>query len=320
MNRITALIIGAGKIGAFFDDPKSKDIITHAHAYKKHPNFKLLGFVDNDPSKASLAAKVWGVKSYKNIEEAFSKENQIDVVSVCVPDDFHYEILKDVANRPVKVIFAEKPITKSLAEAKEIIALCKEKNISLQVNYSRRFVPEYIELRKEITRGDFGKFITGSGYYGKGIIHNGSHLIDLIRTFTSEIVGIKSISKNNDFYEDDPSVSAILSMKNGGSIVFMTMDCHNYTVFELDLLFEKGRIRIKNSGEIIEKYEAKKSDSLKDYKFLYKTCEIKTSSNRSIYFAIENIFSNIKSNAQLLCTGIEAYQNLSVAIDLKDKQ
>ena len=61
------LIIGAGKIGAFFDQPGSENILTHAHAFSTHPGFKLLGFVDSNAGQAQKAVSIWGGEYFNNL-------------------------------------------------------------------------------------------------------------------------------------------------------------------------------------------------------------------------------------------------------------
>ena len=210
MKRIlNVLIIGAGKIGAFFDTPASNGTLTHAHAFCASSNFKLVGFVDNDNLAAQKAASIWGWKAFDSLADVFL-HHSIDIVSVAVPDEYHFEILKQLANYPVKLVFAEKPLTKKLSEAVEIIELYQQKSISLLVNYTRRFVPEFRELKERFTNGVFGKYLSGTGYYGKGTLHNGSHLIDFLHYLIGHIKQHSGISVCYDYYTDDPSVSAIL--------------------------------------------------------------------------------------------------------------
>ena len=59
-----SIIIGSGNIGAFYDNPKSENILTHAHAYSKHPNTKFAVFIDSDISKAQKATEIWGGNYY----------------------------------------------------------------------------------------------------------------------------------------------------------------------------------------------------------------------------------------------------------------
>ncbi|OVE70737.1 hypothetical protein CCS79_01825 [Clostridium diolis] len=310
------LIVGAGNIGAFFDTKSSKNILTHANAFYRTEGFNLLGFVDVSENKGKRAATLWDVKYFSTLEDAFNT-NEIDVVSVCVPDDYHYDILKKVSNFPIKLVFAEKPLAKNLDQASEIIRIYGEKNIRCLVNYSRRFVNEFNILRKNILEGQYGNFVCGNGYYGKGILHNGSHLIDLLRYLISEIKDFKILSHSFDFYDDDPSVSAILNFENGGNFVMQNVPCSNYTIFEMELLFQYKRIKIVDSGFKIEIYDVLDSEVFAGYKNLYKVKEYETELNKAMLNSVINIYNNLNNDEELKCTLEDGYKDMSICEKLK---
>src|SRR3989339_2147333 len=137
--KFKALIIGAGRIASGFDDPKSKQILTHAHAYKKHPQIEFIGFYDIDFKKAKLAAKKWSVGSYSDFKKAIN-ENMPDIISICTPDRNHFEQFKMISqlkNKP-KIVICEKPLTVGLYNTKKIVQLYNKKKIPVLVNHSRR--------------------------------------------------------------------------------------------------------------------------------------------------------------------------------------
>jgi len=319
MKKHRAIIIGAGNIGAFFDDPESKHILTHAHAYSIHPDFELVGFVDVDTERAKKAAEIWGGVAYPDINSVFSAEKEIDVVSVCTPDQFHSEVIKNLLEKPIKLIFAEKPLTQSVAEAEEAVRIAKTKNISILVNYSRRFLPEFQEIASSIKSRKYGNFLVGNGYYNKGVLHNGSHLIDLVRFLVGEVSDSKTIALDNDFYADDPSCSAVLNLNNGKNLTILSAPATFFTIFELDLVFEKGRIEIRDSGNQIEISKIAESDVFKNYKYLVSDRKISSSLDKAIYFAVDNISNHINSNVKLICDGGEAILDLETAINIKEK-
>ncbi len=193
--------------------------------------------------------------------------NNIDIVSVAVPDEFHFSVLKSLINYNLKLIIAEKPVAKTINEAKEILITIKAPII---VNYSRRFVPEFIELKSKIQKGEFGNFVSGYGYYGKGLLHNGTHMIDLIRFLIGEIKDCKPLNYNNDFYPVDASIDVILKLANGVEFYLKNIDCNLFSIFEADFIFEKARIKMLDSGTKLEIYEIKDSDAFKNYKTLLK--------------------------------------------------
>lgn len=304
MDIYSVLIIGAGKIGAFFDTPESERFLTHAHAFSSHPGFRVVGFVDVDPAQARRAAEVWGGEAFDSLAAACAGLD-LDVAVVAAPDEFHYDLLKDLAGFPLRLVFAEKPLTKKLVEAEEIIALYRERGIALGLNYTRRFVPEFAALKGDIEAGRFGRFLTGTGYYGKGTLHNGSHMVDLLRFLLGEVAAIQTISPVHDYYEDDPSCSAVLSMANSGHVYMQAVDCRYYTMFELDLLFEQGRVRVVDAGFRIEIFEVRESDIFAGYRNLNLSGVQTTGLGSAFSHAAERIHTYLSSGAPLPCSGAD---------------
>lgn len=315
--RYNVLIIGAGSIGAFFDTPDSDNILTHAHAFTKHKGFNLIGFFDLDIEKAMKAVSIWGGKAFKNIEEALAKE-PVDIVCVAAPDDCHYAILKRISETNIKFVFAEKPLAGSMTEADEITQLYKQRKISLAVNYSRRFIPEFQNIKKDINKGLYGDYITGTGYYGKGLLHNGSHLIDLLIYFIGEIKESEYIGSISDFTEKDPSISALLYFNNNRDFFLQCIDSRFYTIFEIELFFKKKRISIKDLGCKIEEYDIIEGQFVKGYKNMVKTKEIATSAKKSLYYSVDNIYNHLTKSEEIKCSIDDAYKAMQSCIYIKE--
>ena len=313
------LIIGAGNIGAFYDNPNSDKILSHAHAYTKHKGFNLVGFIDVDQEKSIKATAIWGGKAFKDIESALDIENSIDIAVVGVPDDFHFNTLRELSKYDLKVIVIEKPITKTLAEAKEIIKIFNSKKTKLLVNYSRRFVPEFEKIKTKIEAGTYGEYLTGTGYYGKGIAHNGSHMVDLLRYFIGEIKEFNVINSVTDFYEDDKTVSAVLQLGNKKPFYLQGVDCRKYTVFEMDLLFENKRIRICDLGFKLEEYDVFDSSVYNGYQNIVKVSEKSTSLDHAIFNAAENLYNFLSQNQSLKCNLDDGFKALETSLKIQGK-
>lgn len=294
-------IIGAGRIGALLDHPQSPQILTHAHGYKASEDFEIVGFVDRDLKRAEDASTCWGGYAFDSIERLFEKQD-VDVVSVCVPDELHYETLLALVKRPVKFIFLEKPAVRTTAEAEAVDVLYAGRPIRVLVNHTRRFVPEIRKTREAIKNGGYGDFLTGTGYYGKGLLHNGSHMVDLLRFLLDEVGEVKKISQTADFYDDDPSVSALLSLRGGGIFYLRHIDCRKFDIFELDLIFERKRLRICEFGSVMEEYSIADSDVFKGYRTLKKDAEYATEHRKAMRHAVANIRNNLERDEPLACT------------------
>jgi len=272
------LIFGAGQIAAGYDTPDSESILTHAHAIKKYSGFNLIGFYDKDTNKAKEASEKWQTVCYKTPEYA-------DIVVICTPDDVHIESIQQAVAFSPKLIILEKPIARRFDDVLKIRSITEQ--IPVQVNFSRRFVAEFQELSNSIK--DYGKFLTGMGLYGKGFVHNGSHMIDLLKLLLGEITVLEIISEMHDFYDNDATKTLKLCFDCGGEYFMQGIDCRHYSVFELDLCFEKARIKILDSGRLIQIFRPVNSKEYIGYMNL--TLE------NEIYPKIDNAMLNLYHNA-----------------------
>lgn len=315
--KFKAVIIGAGNIGALYDGPKSREILTHAHAYSEHSGFELVGFVDSNKEKAEAAAKIWGGKAYSSIKELFENHN-VDVVSVCVPDESHFQVLKELKKFNFLGGIIEKPLASSIEQVKEILKMKIYKERLFLVNYSRRFVPGFIDLKNKIQQGNFGKFLCGSGYYGKGILHNGSHLLDLLFYFGLKFDKVEINNKIIDFKKTDPSYS--LTIKNKKTKYFFNLNAlstNNYDIFEIDLFFENRRVKIINGGFKIEEYKIKQDQIYKLDKGLYLKKSYKTQLDKWMYFSVDNLYQSLRNNGQLKSSLEDAFKILKFCKSIK---
>lgn len=294
-------IIGAGNIAALFDQ-------NHARAYSLHPNFKICGFVDIDYKKAQAAAKKWGGRAYSTISE-FITQAQPQIISVCTPDDTHALVIKQLKNSGIIGGILEKPLAPNLVQAETLVRALPAKSKFL-VNYSRLFVPEFIKLKHQITAGAYGNLLTGTGYYSKGLFHNGSHLISLLLWFFGPIKSVVKLGQVLDFTKVDPSISAALTFAGGSQVVIQAVDRQYYSLFELDLLFEQGRIRIIDSGFNIEMYQVAPNPRFKGYRSLIRKKMITTSLDHSLQLAVSNLSDWIKGEKPPLSTVHNAFDIL----------
>lgn len=283
------LILGAGQIAAGYDSPDSTEILTHAHAIIKHPDFNLLGFYDTNPLRAEEAALKWGVKTYDEPIKA-------DVIVICTPDVYHLNSIHQAIALNPRFIVLEKPIADCFTNAEKIINVTK--GLPVQINFTRRFVNEFQTLASSIK--NYGSFITGTGLYGKGFIHNGSHMIDLLRLLLGEIKEIETLDEINDFFPDDGTKTAIIRLEQGGEFFIRGVNCNYYTIFELDLCFEKARVKILDSGWNIQIYETIQSEKYTGYINLSLKESIHTEMGNAMYNLYQNVFDNLTYRTQLL--------------------
>lgn len=292
---LNALIVGAGKIAADFDSPEDAHILTHAHAYTKSPKFNLLGFYDINFQQAQKMAEKWKCGAFKELSDLPPK---IDVISICTPDESHISDCLLFARFQPKVIFLEKP----LGQSKSCTAKLQKIQPAVLVNYTRRFSKDFQNLHRQIKENKFGNYLTGTGYYGKGTIHNGSHMIDLINWLISPVRSFEILHEINDCYVNDTTKTIRLTLENNAVFNMQGISCQAFTIFELDLFFEQARIKITNSGQCIEIYTIKNNKTYSGYKNLFLEQTIQTDISSALINALDNIAEFIHNNKKLLCT------------------
>ena len=133
-------------------------------------------------------------------------------------------------------------------KAEIILDKYHENNIKILLNFSRRFDKSIRGLKKDIDNRKYGELRAVSGIYNKGLINNGSHLIDCL-LFLFDDIKIEWVGRpKTDYHRDDPSLPLTLSCKKNVPISILNADSNDYSIFELDLIFSKKRIRITEGG------------------------------------------------------------------------
>lgn len=313
-----AVIIGAGRIGANFDSPKSVKIMTHAHAYFNHPKIELAGFLDIDKKAVLRAAKKWGSKPYHKMDKIM-KDIRPDIVSICVPDSEHFKLLLEVAKYKPKLIICEKPVTADIKKTRKIIKLYKKIGIPVLVNYSRRFDKLAQKIQKEIKEEKYGKVLCASGIYTKGIMHNGSHMIDFARYFFGEIKKSSVLYSVNDYGKKDKSVAGFLEFDKCKQFYLMAGDDRQYFIFELDIILEKGRLRFFDSDQYLSIQKVINDPLYPRCRCLDKPIIKKTMTNNALISLINNAVEHLEKNKPLICDINNARQTEKVCFSLLKK-
>jgi predicted dehydrogenase len=306
INVLEVLIVGCGNIAGQFDRSRSKNGLpyTHAGAYTLDGRFDLSACVEPDDKRRADFMAAWGVPvGFRSIEEAMSSGNRFDVVSICSPAVSHAHNLEVAIRSIPKLIFCEKPLTTSLAEAERLVGECRKNNILLAVNYSRRFDPDVWKLRVDIQAGRWGQLRSIVGCYNKGILNNGSHMLDL----THLLVGPTDILKVGrpiyDFYPSDPTVPVWLEGADALPVQLFCGRAEDYAIFELQLLFSQGALTMEEGGMFWRERRVVDSASFKGYRVLDDGVRRPGRYPESMLQAVGNIYDAVMEGKPLASTG-----------------
>lgn len=245
-----ALLIGLGNIAQGYDqNSPEQHILTHAKAFSVHPGFKLYAGIDPDPLKRVEFSERYKTKTFVDIADLPDPNQRpaLDVIALCSPTDKHFEHFLQAIELKPRLILCEKPLSGNVAQAEEMVRLAAENNISLCVNYMRRFEPGVKNLQETLDKQQFGKLLSGVVWFKRGVINNASHFVDLLLYLFG--------SPSQQGLINSPSADCEprnFYLKWGEACVcFSAVDEAEFNYFEMELVGSKQRISYCDSGEHI---------------------------------------------------------------------
>jgi hypothetical protein len=313
--KYSVAIIGAGRIAAGFDTPKTKEVLTHAHAVTKNPNTRLIGFVDSNTAAAVAAAKRWGGQAFKMIGELW-KQEKADIVIVATPNETHAQVLKTVLRFKPMLVICEKPLTTTVAHAQSVTRAYAKAKIPLLVNYSRRFDGSVQELAHAIKTKKFGNVLWASCIYSKGILHNGAHAIDTARFLFGNVKKSVALSQRKDFWQNDPTIGAHVTFDKCPSFFLMPASEREYSIFEFEVGFAKKRVRIVESGFTQYAQTPASDPRFAGYVELQKPVIKKTGLGEAMTNLLKNAVDHLHSGVKLLSPASEAVVTKQICFSL----
>lgn len=132
---LKAGVLGAGHLGKI-----------HLRLLQQSNKYELVGFYDPDEINAKNVADEFGYTHFKNVNQLI---DAVDVIDIVTPTLSHYDVAKKAIEKG-KHIFIEKPITKTLEEAEQLIELAKLHGVKGQVGHVERFNPAFIGVKDTI--------------------------------------------------------------------------------------------------------------------------------------------------------------------------
>ena len=175
----------------------------HMPALKTVEDVEMVAFCDIIRERAEKAAAEYGVDGatvYEDYKEMLAKE-KLDVVHVCTPNNSHAPISIAAMEADCHVM-CEKPMAKTVAQAKEMLDAHKRTGKKLTIGYQNRFKADSQYLKKACLRDDLGEiyfakahairrravptwgvFLDEEAQGGGPLIDIGTHALDLTLWF-----------------------------------------------------------------------------------------------------------------------------------------
>jgi predicted dehydrogenase len=126
-----------------------------------------------------------GLRVYDDYREMLERERP-EIVSVVIPDHLHTAPVLAAIELGARGIFCEKPLTTSLDEADQIIAAAASAGVPICVDYTRRWMPDFVEARRLVRSGAIGRLsqiVLQLGGPRAMLFRNHTHMIDLLNYY-----------------------------------------------------------------------------------------------------------------------------------------
>ncbi len=188
-----------------------------------NPQFELTTILQRQGDSAG--EKYPSVKIVRSLEEML-KDEALELIVITTPNDSHFDYAKQALEAGKHVVL-EKPFTIHSDDARSLIAIAKEKNRVLSVYQNRRYVSDFLTIRKLLKENKLGEIVEFEAHYdryrpeqkpnawreentpGSGILYDlGAHLIDqafcifgLPQYVTADIRIQRPHARTTDYFE-----------------------------------------------------------------------------------------------------------------------
>jgi predicted dehydrogenase len=312
-------VLGAGHLGKI-----------HLRLLQQSEKYELIGFYDPNQENAEKISKEFGYKHFSTIATLI---HAVDVIDIVTPTLSHYKCAK-VAIKSGKHVFIEKPISNTIEEADEIIALANEYGVKGQVGHVERFNPAFIATKDMIDNPMFIETHRLAEFNPRGtdvpvvldlMIHDIDVILSVVKSKVKNISasGVSVISDTPDIANariefENGCVANLtasrISMKNMRKTRFFQKDAY----ISVDFLEKKCEVvKMKDAPEIPGDFDMilQNAEGIKK-QIYFSNPEVE--SNNAILEELETFAEAINTNSTPVVTLEQATEALRVAYQIID--
>ncbi len=318
-------IIGFGAIG-----PRHKDKIDN------NENAELVAICDIDEKQFD---KLNGnsIKLFNNYHDML-KIKEIDVVSICTPNDLHSPMTIDALNAS-KNVLCEKPMALSAKECKNMVHTSLKENKKLFIVKQNRYNPPIEAVKNLIEQDKLGRLYSivvncfwnrNNGYYensswrglknkdGGALFTQFSHFIDLMLVFGGSVDSVFTVANNychpNIEIEDTGVMTVNFSNGVIGSLNFTNNAYKNNMEGSITIFAEKGTVKI--GGQYLNELEYQRLNGIKIHQSKwqtkpndYGTYKGTMSNHDKVY---QNVIDSLMNGGKVAVNGIDGMATTEV--------
>jgi predicted dehydrogenase len=267
---------------------------------------------DCNLARALEIGKKFNTASFADYEELFDK---VDAVSIAVPTSLHYNVAKDFLKHDIHVL-VEKPVTKTLSEADELIDIAKDRKLIMQVGHIERFnsavlsiepylkKPKFIECQR---LGPFHKRVQDVGVVLDLMIHDIDIVLGLMKqdVVNIEAVGLSTMSDHEDVANvrltfEDGTIADITASRVTNGVVRKMRIFQEDSYLSLDYVTQDAEVFKKTDDKISRtKIRIRKKEPLKK--------------------ELKSFVECVRTGRRPVVSGVEGRRALQVALEIVEK-
>jgi len=285
-------------------------VLTHAKALKFHEDYELVGAVDTSLERLATFSENYCLPGFSSVEE-IPGFTSVDLVVIATPTETHWPILsRAVEELNPRAVLCEKPLAYSIQDAESIVDFCSNRSVDLWVNYPRRVNPAVQRVKTIMSHIQQRSRFSGVARYGKGLVHNGTHMLDMLdfwfgspRSFTSSP---KALQSHSAF---DEEVSSQLVFERGE--ILLEAQGPQSGIFDLRLSSDDGTLEYTDGGNWVSWVSTSDKGTSELSSFIME--DAMSTYQDEVYTAISR---SLAGGPMLLPSGVEALKTLALAKEI----
>jgi predicted dehydrogenase len=317
MKKVRNAIVGLGRIGSSLEDDRLREKpASHAGVIHAHPGCVLVGGCDIKEERRRAFARRWSCREvYSSVDEMLA-QTRPDILHIATPPETHLEMVEKALRHRIRVVICEKPLAGNRLQAYRIARLHARGALTILTNHERRYSEDYKRAKKAVEAQHFGKLRSITGKIcmeekkplSSVLWNDGTHLIDALHFLTSAKMKLHAV------YGDLRQTEVSFFIIGVAGVVPVMVEAgagNDYLLFEIDLGFDAGRIRIGNGL-----YEEYSSDVSPFYEHMRSLRKVKVKPERPETWpdGPTRYFTGMLEDA-LLCLRKKHTQPVSSAVD-----
>lgn len=234
----------------------------------KQSGCSLVVIASRTKEHAEKAAATFGCEASTDWRRLVDRPD-LDVIVVCTPPHLHAQI-SIAAMRAGKHVLCEKPLTKTVEEAEEMLATARSTGRVLKCGFNHRHHPAIRDAKAELDKGSLGSVMFLRCRYGicgrpgfekewradvnqaagGQFIEQGTHAIDLFRWFGGEVKQVSCMTANAYFKEQpmEDNGAALFRMQSGAIAVLHTSLTEWKNRFSFEVFGTDGYLAVDGLG------------------------------------------------------------------------